>query len=97
MNSTTYTAREWFDTATVGDMIRVPHYENALRVNYVSPPDGAGLVGVEFVDDALAARGASKSLVQNRNSGRVYLVAGTADKGEVREVEVLAETAEVTA
>lgn len=86
MNHYTLSGSEAFDSLNVGDVIRVPQYENALRVSF----DGrdAGLLGVEFSGNP---NGTQKTLIQNENSGEVYLVAGSTDKGHVSEVEVVAE------
>jgi hypothetical protein len=83
--NTTYDGRTAFENAQVGDVIRVPQYEGALEV--VHDGRDAGMLGIEFVEDGRGS--ASKHLIQNENSGRVYLTAGTADKGEVEEVEVV--------
>lgn len=76
-------AASMFDSLDVGDVIRVPQYENALRVSH----DGrdVGLLGVEFMGDSKT--GVMKHLVQNDHSGCIYLIAGTQDKGVVKEIE----------
>lgn len=87
MNQTrTVDARDAFDDLDVGDTIEVPQYKNALRVNH----DGrdVGMLGVEFAGDNVNG-GTTKHLIQNQHSGRVYLIAGTTDKGPVDEITVV--------
>lgn len=79
----TYAGSEAFGQLREGDVIRVPQYTNALRVSFV----GDFMVGVEFTDRTTTA---SKHLIQNEHSGRAYLVAGSTDKGEVEEYELVA-------
>lgn len=69
-----------------GDTIRVPQYETPLYVCYEGEVNGDPYLGIEFVENATSA---TKSLVVNTHSGRVYLTAGQSDKGEVEEIEVL--------
>lgn len=77
------TAIDAFDDLRPGDRIQVPQYANPLTVQTINR--AVGMIGVEFDRPT----GAVKHLVQNENSGRVYLVAGTSDKGEVNDIEVL--------
>jgi hypothetical protein len=72
-------------TLEEGDIISIPNYKNDLRVSLVGLD--VGMIGVEFADEDKRTS-ANKSLMINENSGRVYLTAGTADKGEVSEISV---------
>jgi hypothetical protein len=76
---------EYAESAEEGDVIEVAQYEGALRVNHVSDI----MLGVEFVNQN-KRNSTSKHLMTNKHSGRLYLVAGRTDKGEVKEVEILA-------
>lgn len=71
-----------------GDVIRVPQYKNALKVNHTGELHGEpnAFIGLEFLN----RDGAGKSLIVNRHSGRVYLTAGTTDKGEVKTIKRVA-------
>lgn len=82
-------ARTVVEHLSEGDVIRVGQYDGALRVTTTGDlgDDVNAFVGVEFTDDAKAARGADKSLITNASSKRVYLTAGTTDKGEVTSIE----------
>ena len=80
-------ARTAVKTLEVDDVVRIPQYEGALKVTFVG--DGNEFIGVEFVDEKKAARGASKSLIVNKHSGNVYLIAGTSDKGRVETIETV--------
>lgn len=80
-------AAQTLDSLNVGDVIRLPKfYSNALAVVSTT----AIGIRVEFVDDALAARGTTKDLIRSKFTGEYGLVAGTADKGTVWTVEVVA-------
>lgn len=70
-----------------GDVIELPQYETPLKVTYTGELDGKenAMVGLEFQ----GRNGAEKSLMRNKHSGRVYLMAGSQDKGEVTEITVL--------
>lgn len=70
-----------------GDVIRVPQYETPLEVSYVSDLNGESnaFIGVEFIEGKTQTQ---KTLITNQHSGRVYLTAGTADKGEVTHIQV---------
>lgn len=76
---------DYANAATEGDHINIPQYDGALRVNHVSEI----MLGVEFVDES-KRNNTEKSLMINANSGALYLVAGSTDKGRVDTVEVLA-------
>jgi len=75
-------------TLEVGDVISVPQYKNALKVNHTGELNGEAnsYIGVEFVDNPTNA---DKSMVVNINSGRVYLRAGRTDKGEVTDIKMV--------
>lgn len=87
----THDARRIVHDLREGDVIKVPQYENALRVNYCGSLNGDqnAFIGVEFADEGKQTS-AEKSMIVNRNSGRVYLTAGRYDKGEVTEIEIVA-------
>lgn len=91
MTKTESTAKETVKTLTEGDIIRVSQYSNALEVTHTGELNGEenAFIGVEFSDEAKKTS-ANKSMVVNQNSGRVYLSAGTSDKGEVKTIEVVA-------
>lgn len=76
--------KEYAEVAEEGDVIEVPQYEGALSVNHVSDI----MLGVEFVNTN-KKNSTSKHLMINANSGCLYLVAGSTDKGKVEEVEIL--------
>lgn len=77
----TLTAGDVFDDLSIGDVIEVDQYVTPLQVTH----DGrdVGMLGVEFLGTQTAA---TKSLIRNENSGRVYLIAGATDKGEVETI-----------
>lgn len=77
----TQPAIDAFDTLTEGTVIRIPQYQNTLRVTFVSDR----LLGIKFVN---APTDTSKSLVRNQR-GLVFLIAGNSDKGEVEEITVI--------
>lgn len=81
----TMAGNEYATEATEGDVIRVSQYKGALRVNHVSNI----MIGVEFVN-VNKKNSTNKHMVINENSGNLYLVAGTSDKGKVGTVEVMA-------
>lgn len=76
-----------------GDIIEVNQYANTLKVTHTGALNGEenAFIGVEFVENTTSAE---KSMIVNQNSGRVYLSAGTTDKGEVTEINVIASTEE---
>jgi hypothetical protein len=80
--------KEYGEVAKEGDIIKVAQYDNALRVNFVSDV----MVGVEF-SDVSQRNSTPKHLMINAHSGRLYLVAGQSDKGEVEFVTVVARSA----
>ena len=80
-------ARTAVKTLEVDDVVRIPQYDGALKVTFIGGETGT--VGIEFVDEEKAARGASKSLIVNKHSGNVYLVAGHTDKGQVETIETV--------
>lgn len=86
-DNTTTEARTVAPTLEVDDVIRVPQYDGALKVTHVRLD--IGLIGIEFVDEKKAARGALKNLVINQHSGNVALVAGTSDKGRVNTITIV--------
>lgn len=71
--------------AEEGDVIKVPQYDGALTVTLATDI----MLGVEFVDDG-KKNNTKKSLMINENSGNLYLVAGSTDKGKVTDLEVVA-------
>jgi hypothetical protein len=72
-----------------GHVINVPQYETSLEVIKTSALNGEenAFIGLEFTENQTSA---DKTLIVNRNSGRVYLTTGTADKGEVTEIDIVA-------
>lgn len=72
----------------LGDVIRIPQYKNVLEVTHLGKINGEpnATVGIEFVERPTRA---TKTLITNRHSGLVYLIAGTQDKGEVDTIEVV--------
>jgi len=84
-------ARTVVQMLTEGDVIEVPQYESALRVNFTGDLNGNenAMIGVEFADDSKRT-GARKTMIVNENSGRVYLSAGNTDKGEVTTIKTVA-------
>jgi len=81
-------ARKVVENLTEGDIIEVPQYENPLCVNFLGELNGQenAMVGLEFVENQTSA---VKMLLTNRQSGRIYLQAGTHDKGEVVDITVI--------
>jgi len=76
------------ENLTVGDVIKVPQYKNALKVSHVGEIEAFNSVriGLEFVEGETDTM---KSLSVNRDTGVVSLQAGTVDKGEVSSIDKL--------
>jgi hypothetical protein len=75
---------EYGEVAEKGDVIRVPQYKNALEVVFRS----SSILGVEFNNPAIKNH-TNKHIIVNENTGRLYLIAGQSDKGEVESVTVV--------
>lgn len=78
-----------------GHVIEVPQYERPLTVTSTSPLNGESnaYIGIGFVENPT---GTPKTLVVNQHSGRVYLTAGTTDKGEVTNIEIVSTAGDET-
>lgn len=80
-------ARKVVESLEEGDKIKVGQYKGVLEVTHCGGLQGDknAFVGLEFVNKS----GAEKTMVTNQHSKRVWLSAGTTDKGEVTDIQKL--------